>query len=128
MRSRHSRYLGIAALATVLAGTCFQVSGCLNLGGIGHYIANFNPCGTILSCDPVQYNFIRSGYTGPGANPNVDMACTYPPFCGSNDPFTSSAGYASVTQGGSGQTQAATAAPAASTSSTSTSSSSTGQP
>ncbi len=116
MRSRHSRYLCLASLATALGGTCFQVSGCMNLGGIGRYIANFNPCGTILNCDPVQYNFIRSGYTGPGANPDVDPACTYPPFCGSSDPFTSTTGYLGVTQGSSGGTQAAAAAPAASTS------------
>lgn len=70
----------------IVAGVCL-LSGC-DLGSIGQYIANINPCGTILNCDPVTYTFIRSGYDGPGADPDVDPACTYPPFC-ANDPFVS---------------------------------------
>lgn len=81
------RFLVNTALVAAL-GTCFQCGGC-SLCGIGQYIANFNPCGTILDCDPVTYEFIRSGYQGPGANPDIDPACTYPPYC-ANDPFVSS--------------------------------------
>jgi hypothetical protein len=64
---------------------CLQFGGC-GLADLGQYIANLNPCGTILACDPVYYNFVRSGYSGPGANPDIDPACTYPPYC-ANDPF-----------------------------------------
>jgi hypothetical protein len=78
------RYLRITAFVAV-AGTCFQ-SGC---GTVVRYISNINPCGTILVCDPVEYSFVRAGYEGPGANPEIDPACTYPPFC-EDDPFVSS--------------------------------------
>jgi hypothetical protein len=69
------------------AGTCFAMSSC-SVQGIGHYLANYNPCGTILYCDPVAYNFVNSGYEGPGADPDVDPFCTYPPYCSSDvDPL-----------------------------------------
>jgi hypothetical protein len=83
---RHRRFHGLlrmcllaAAVGTVLPAGC---------GSLGQAVANFNPCGTILNCDPVQYNFIRSGYKGPGADPDVDPSCTYPPYC-TGDPFVS---------------------------------------
>lgn len=78
------RVLRVAITAGVV-GTCFQLGGCSPLS----YIANINPCGTILECDPVQYEFITSGYEGPGARPDIDPFCTYPPFC-DGDPFVSS--------------------------------------
>uniref|UniRef100_UPI0025F83F9A hypothetical protein n=1 Tax=uncultured Thiodictyon sp. TaxID=1846217 RepID=UPI0025F83F9A len=60
--------------------------------GITHYVANFNPCGTFLNYNPTTYSFIRSGYEGPGADPDVDPACTYPPYCNvtnpGSDPFS----------------------------------------
>lgn len=74
-----------AASIVVIAGTCFQFGGC-SPAGVVQYVANFNPCGTILDCDPVQYRFMTSGYDGPGADPDIDPACTFPPFC-ANDPF-----------------------------------------
>lgn len=74
------------AVAVAVGGMALRAVGC---GSIAQYIANINPCGTILNCDPVEYSFIRSGYEGPGANPGVDPACTFPPFC-ENDPFVSS--------------------------------------
>ncbi len=75
----------VLATLTMVVGTCFQLGGC-GLADLGQYIANLNPCGTILACDPVYYTFVRSGYSGPGANPDIDPACTYPPYC-ANDPF-----------------------------------------
>lgn len=86
MYRRFNRRLRLVAIACA-AGACLtQVSGCL--GGLGKYASNFNPCGTILVCDPVAYRFYTSGYDGPGADPDIDPACTYPPFCGSDvDPF-----------------------------------------
>jgi hypothetical protein len=88
MRTR-SRTLGIVWLPAALTGaTLLQLGGC-SLSETTKWIANYNPCGTILICDPVTYEFIRSGYEGPGADPDVDPACTYPPYC-DNDPFVSS--------------------------------------
>jgi len=86
MKNRRTRLLRAATIAAVV-GTCVQWGGC-GLGDVLTYVANFNPCGTILNCDPVTYQFIRSGYKGPGADPKVDPACTYPPFC-EDDPFVS---------------------------------------
>jgi len=73
----------IVTLAAIAAGSYIPVVGC---GDLGTYLGRLNPCGTILVCDPVQYRFISSGYDGPGADPQVDPACTYPPFC-AGDPF-----------------------------------------
>lgn len=70
----------------LLVGTTFQ-GGC----GVLRYVNQFNPCGTILNCDPVAYRFITSGYEGPGVNPEIDPACTFPPFC-ANDPFVGGGG------------------------------------
>ncbi len=81
MRKRPMKWLRLASLLLVSTGA-MQLATC----GL---IKNFNPCGTILNCDPVTFNFIRSGYRGPGANPNIDLACTYPPYC-QGDPFVSS--------------------------------------
>jgi hypothetical protein len=82
-RSKWLRWLSWGSLAAGL--TLTQLGGC-SLGSIGQYVANINPCGTILACDPVTYEFVRSGYRGPGADPDADPACTYPPYC-ADDPF-----------------------------------------
>lgn len=65
--------------AVLVAGTCLQLGGCFS--GAANFVGNFNPCGTILNCDPVQYSYIQSGYEGPGADPDVDPFCTWPGFC-----------------------------------------------
>ena len=88
MRTYRSRSLR-KVLTVAAVGLCYQLGGC-SLGGITNYLANVNPCGTILNCDPVTYNFINSGYDGPGADPDIDPVCTYPPYC-EDDPFVTSA-------------------------------------
>ncbi len=80
MNQRTLKWMRLA-LAVLATGTVYQVGGC-TASGIGHFIGQFNPCGTILNCDPIQYRFVRSGYVGPGADPSVDLFCTYPPYCG----------------------------------------------
>jgi hypothetical protein len=85
MPSRLRTAIFVAFVAAV-AGAC--MGGC---GDIGPYLANINPCGTILNCDPVAYNFVTSGYKGPGADPSIDPACTYPPYC-TGDPFVATLG------------------------------------
>ncbi len=72
-------------LLSLAGASLFQFGGC-GLGDAIQFVTGYNPCGTILACDPVTYEFIRSGYDGPGADPEVDPSCTYPPFC-DNDPF-----------------------------------------
>lgn len=78
MRNR-LRILRFAAVVFA-AGTCLQVGTCIS------YVSQLNPCGSVLNCDPVTYRFVRSGYEGPGAYPDIDPACTFPPFC-DGDPF-----------------------------------------
>jgi hypothetical protein len=88
MHSYRKNLLRLATLtATIAAGTL----GSCGISSTAEWIAGLNPCGTVLNCDPVTYRFIKSGYVGPGANPDVDPACTYPPFC-ANDPFISTTG------------------------------------
>lgn len=86
MPSPRGRWLRRVSLIVVV-GTCFQLPSC-GLGDALSYVGKINPCGTILNCDPVTYEFIRSGYDGPGADPQVDPHCTYPPYC-ADDPFVS---------------------------------------
>jgi hypothetical protein len=78
--NRPRRRLFALSTLVVLTGTL--------LADCGSFITSFNPCGTILNCDPREYTFIRSGYRGPGVDPAVDPSCTYPPFCpAADDPF-----------------------------------------
>jgi hypothetical protein len=83
MRRLNSRWLSMLMIPAGAA--LLQLGGC-SPKGIGSYLSNFNPCGTILNCDPVAYRFYTSGYEGPGVDWDVDPVCTFPPFC-ANDPF-----------------------------------------
>jgi hypothetical protein len=74
-RSGFRRFLG----ALVLGGTCFQF-GCDPLAAIGRGLNDFNPCLTILACDPQVYAFASSGIEGGGVT-EADPFCTFPPFC-----------------------------------------------
>lgn len=81
-----AKYRSIAMIASLVAsGTVFQTAACAPRALV-NFGRNFNPCGTVLNCDPVLFRFISSGYQGPGVDPDVDPACTFPPFC-ANDPF-----------------------------------------
>jgi hypothetical protein len=80
MRNSSSRWLK-AAIMLSGAGALLGSGPCGGLQGVASYVNNFNPCGAILNCDPMIYRFLTSGYKGPGADPSVDMACTYPPYC-----------------------------------------------
>lgn len=78
-RSNNSMRRLAAALAT--GGVCLQLGSC-GPATVLRFAAQFNPCGTILICDPAAYEFVRSGYDGPGVDTSVDPFCTYPPYCG----------------------------------------------
>lgn len=80
-RNSRNRLRWFCLLAGV--GTTFQFGAC---GTAANYVRNLNPCIIILACDPAAFNFLTSGYQGPGVNPDIDPACTFPPFC-ANDPF-----------------------------------------
>lgn len=91
MRSATKLRLVKAFAALTAGGTVFQINGCGILDSLENVFSNFNPCGTVLACDPVTYRFLTSGYRGPGVDPDIDPACTYPPFC-PNDPFVATLG------------------------------------
>lgn len=65
-------------LAGLSVGTAFQLGGC---NGILGFLANTNPCGTVLACDPLAFRFITSGADVPGVDVDVNPFCTFPPFC-----------------------------------------------
>lgn len=75
MHSFRKRTLRLAALLSV--GGCCIASGC----GVGSFLGNLNPCGVIFACNPAEWEFLTSGYEGPGADPTVTPFCTYPPLC-----------------------------------------------
>ncbi len=86
--SRTKRIRFVAAMA--MGASVFQIAGCEPVSGVTSFFSNvFNPCGSILVCDPLAYRFTTSGYEGPGFDPDVDPACVFPPFCQPplNDPF-----------------------------------------
>lgn len=79
MFSRRSRRLALAAY-TALTATVLQFGSC-GITDVGRFFARFNPCGSILTCDPATYEFVRSGYEGPGVDTSVNVFCTFPPYC-----------------------------------------------
>ncbi len=83
----------LAWCTTLLAGgVAFQFLGC-SPAGVANLLTNFQPCGTILNCDPRVFGFARSGIDGPGLRPDVDPFCTFPPFCNAQqDPLFGFAG------------------------------------
>lgn len=88
MPSIHKRFCRLAVAVTIVsAGFRF---GCFS--ATTNYVKDFNPCGTIFNCDPAGYTFLTSGYDGPGVDPDIDPACTYPPYCNittpGSDPFS----------------------------------------
>ena len=63
-------------LAILFVGTTFQ-GGCL-----GTIMRNFNPCGTLIDCDPLEYDYLAYGLPENAPDWDVDPTCTLPGFCG----------------------------------------------
>ena len=76
---RPRTYAKILALAAPLAtgGMMLQVS----CSGAANLLGQVNPCGTILACDPLLYRLIAADIDSPGVRPEIDIFCSYPPFC-----------------------------------------------
>ena len=78
MRRQGGGRFGRVALvisAGMLAGTLPGVPG---VGCAGRVARNFNPCGTILDCDPVEYDLMMN----PFPDWSLDPTCTIPGQCG----------------------------------------------
>lgn len=80
-----AKYRSMMTFAVLSAGTALQTGAC-SPRALVNFGRNFNPCGTVLECDPVLFNFIRSDYQGPGVDLESDLFCTFPPLC-TNDPL-----------------------------------------
>ncbi len=79
--TRLMRWLQVV-MAASLMGTVFQPG----LGCAGKIAKNFNPCGTFLVCDPLEYDL--SWYEiSDFPDYDVDPTCTIPGLCGANTPF-----------------------------------------
>lgn len=70
--------------ATTLTGTVMG-TGCFemvvnNTGRLAHYI---NPCGTILNCDPFEYDLLTTSWP----DYTKDPSCTIPGLCGGPFPL-----------------------------------------
>ncbi|MBN2448675.1 MAG: hypothetical protein JXO22_18255 [Phycisphaerae bacterium] len=76
-----AKYRRMALMVSICVGTLFSGT----CSGITSFVTSLNPCGTILDCDATEYNFVASGYEGPGVDFDVDPTCTYPPYCGPNE-------------------------------------------
>ena len=72
------------AMYTSLVGT-MGVVGCLSKVG-----RNVNPCGTILNCNPAEWDWMM--HNGDYPNYDVDPTCVIPGQCGSTWPPTTTGG------------------------------------
>lgn len=75
---RAKKNLLVSVATAISGGFCMQL-GCA--GSLVNIFEGFNPCGSILLCDPREYQFVTSGIDGPGVRPDEDPFCTFPPFC-----------------------------------------------
>jgi hypothetical protein len=56
------------------------------LGCIEKVANNFNPCGTILNCDPAEYDLMMNNWP----DWDLDPTCTIPGQCGGVFPYNTS--------------------------------------
>ncbi len=83
--NRFRRLMLRYAAPLAVGGSSFVwINGC-SPQGLTNLLSGFNPCTTILACDPTVFEFLTSGYEGPGVNVDIDPFCTYPPFCDAAD-------------------------------------------
>lgn len=68
-------------LATSLCGSIFQVGSCLSSLG-----RNFNPCGTILTCDPAEFDLMTMDPLQP--NYDYNPTCVVPGLFNCTTPIT----------------------------------------
>ncbi len=76
--SAYRRFVGGLVAALLCGGTLLQVE-C-----IGKVVRNVNPCGTILNCDPKEYDFM---WQDKFPDWDIDPTCTIPSMCGGVFPY-----------------------------------------
>ena len=75
-----SRFLRrvLQAMLVLTAGTLMQVGSLSCTGMAEKVVNNVNPCGTILNCDPVEYDLLTTDFP----DWDLDPTCTIPGQCG----------------------------------------------
>lgn len=64
------------------AGLLLSITG-MTCTGVGEKVINsVNPCGTVLNCDPVEYDLLTTDFP----DWNLDPTCTIPGQCGTTWP------------------------------------------
>lgn len=80
----------------LLALTLGGVLNGLNCGGLKDIAANFNPCGTLLNCDPYEYDWL---FIDRYPNWDIDPTCTIPGACAGTETTTGTATTGTTTTG-----------------------------
>lgn len=80
--NRFYRWFQVVA-ASALMGGVYGVEGCASA-----VLHNVNPCGTILNCDPIEYDNALNDHF---PDYSKDPTCTIPGFCGGT-PFPGTGG------------------------------------
>lgn len=80
MRRQRKWWMMWVLLAAPLVGTAWADLGC-----ISKVARNVNPCGTILNCDPIEYDLLMHNYP----DWSLDPTCTIPGLCGGQFPYGS---------------------------------------
>jgi len=70
-------------VALTLILSSFLTGSLAGLGCIEKVANNYNPCGTILNCDPAEYDLMMNDFP----DWSLDPTCTIPGRCGGVFPF-----------------------------------------
>jgi hypothetical protein len=79
-----SMIVATSLTGTVMDAGCFEMA-INNTGRLANYI---NPCGTILNCDPFEYDLLTTSWP----DYTKDPSCTIPGLCGGPFPLNGGGG------------------------------------
>jgi hypothetical protein len=90
MKTNSVRRIGLQILLTsAVCGATYGVTGCLSSAA-----TNFNPCGTILTCDPAEWDLMLMDPTQP--NYDYNPTCAIPGLLNCDTPITGLGGVATT--------------------------------
>lgn len=84
--TRTIRYRRVVLAALVVSASMLLGVTCEGIGQ--KLVHNVNPCGTVLNCDPVEYDLLTTDYP----DFDKDPTCTIPGQCGTVWPPTDASG------------------------------------
>ena len=90
MQTKNVRRIGLQLLlASSVCGATYSATGCLSAAA-----TNFNPCGTVLNCDPAEFDLLTIDPTQP--NYDFNPTCAIPGLFNCSTPITGVPGAASA--------------------------------